>query len=666
MPQIKKITASFNNIKNKIITFFKNHWFWYNVVLAFITVFIVEIFNRVSLTDTISYMVFYFPSALMNIFIVLTFLMLPQLSKRHIYWKYFICTIFILMGVVNFVLFRFRMLPFNYTDILLIPSTISVIPLYLSVWQMCLIVFAVAGIVFLFVYIYKKIPKKDRNVKKSLVCFFIMFAVSFAYYLFATSTGTIDNRVAGLKNKYYHNGFLYCFTSSAVDTGMREPDDYSTKKVTNIVKDINNTNNNNSIKANIIFLQLESFFDANYMTNYTYSENPVPVFSELKKSYSHGYLNVPTFSAGTANTEFEIITAMNIDFFGIGEYPYRTVIEDKATDSAPFCLRDIGYKSHAIHNNTAIFYERDKIYSNLGFDTFTSLEYMYDVEYNKMGWAKDITLVTSILDCMDSTSEPDLVYTVGVQTHGAYPEEDPETPYKITVSGIDDIPFKNSYEYYINELHEVDSFIGALISDLELSHEPTVLVVFGDHMPGFEMEEDNLLSKSIYETEYVIWSNFDMDMIIKNLESYQLYPYILERLNIQGGTMSKFHQKYSYKKTDEYLSKFELLQYDLIYGEKVGFDGKNYKPTKLMLGVRPIKVNNVNAVADTMYIHGINFNQYSWVFVNGSKVDTKFINGENLTVSKNAIKKGDTVCVSQLDENGNVLSTSNAVKYKVK
>ena len=291
---------------------------------------------------------------------------------------------------------------------------------------------------------------------------------------------------------------------------------------------------------------------------------------------------------------------------------------------------------------------------------------MYDVEYNKMGWAKDITLVTSILDCMDSTSEPDLVYTVGVQTHGAYPEEDPETPYKITVSGIDDIPFKNSYEYYINELHEVDSFIGALISDLELSHEPTVLVVFGDHMPGFEMEEDNLLSKSIYETEYVIWSNFDMDMIIKNLESYQLYPYILERLNIQGGTMSKFHQKYSYKKTDEYLSKFELLQYDLIYGEKVGFDGKNYKPTKLMLGVRPIKVNNVNAVADTMYIHGINFNQYSWVFVNGSKVDTKFINGENLTVSKNAIKKGDTVCVSQLDENGNVLSTSNAVKYKVK
>ena len=98
----------------------------------------------------------------------------------------------------------------------------------------------------------------------------------------------------------------------------------------------------------------------------------------------------------------------------------------------------MGYKSHAIHNNTAIFYERDSIYANLGFDTFTSLEYMYDVEFNSMGWAKDISMVKSILDCMESSKGPDLIYTVGVQTHGAYPDETPKAPYKITVGGIED------------------------------------------------------------------------------------------------------------------------------------------------------------------------------------------------------------------------------------
>lgn len=660
----QNIGLYYKKIKDKLTAFSKAHWFWSNAILAFITVFIVEFFNRLSLTDTISYMVLYFPSALMNILIVLTFLMLPPVSKRHVYWKYFVCTICILMGIVNFVLFNFRMLPFNYTDILLIPSTISVIPYYLTTWQICLIVVAIVAIVVLFVFVYRKIPKKESNVKKGLVCFLIMFAITFGYYFLATSTGAINNRVAGLKNKYYHNGFLYCFTSSAVDTGMRQPDDYSSKKVADIVKDLDNTNKDKAVNANIIFLQLESFYDPNLITNYTYSENPVPVFTDLKNNYSHGYLNVPTFSAGTANTEFEIITGMNIDFFGIGEYPYRTVIEDKAVDSAPFCLRDIGYKSHAIHNNTAVFYERDSIYANLGFDTFTSLEYMYDVEFNSMGWAKDITMVKSILDCMESSKGPDLIYTVGVQTHGAYPDETPKSPYKITVGGISDESSKNSFEYYVNELHEVDSFVGSLISELKLKNEPTVLVVFGDHMPGFEIEDQNLESKSIYETEYAIWSNFDMDMTIKNLQCYQLYSYVLDRLNISGGTISKLHQRYSYKDSEEYMNDFELLQYDLIYGEKVGFGGKDYKPTKLKFGVLPIKIDNINEVAGNIYIHGSNFNNYTWVYVNDQKVETRYVNSQNIIIDKNSIKKGDKVHTSQLDENSEVISTSNSIKFE--
>ena len=91
MSHIKNIGLYFTTVKNKIAHFFETHWFWHNVILAVITVFIVEFFNRVSIIDTIAYMVLYFPSALINILIVLTFLMLPPLSKRHIYWKYFIC-----------------------------------------------------------------------------------------------------------------------------------------------------------------------------------------------------------------------------------------------------------------------------------------------------------------------------------------------------------------------------------------------------------------------------------------------------------------------------------------------------------------------------------------------------------------------------------------------
>ena len=56
------------------------------------------------------------------------------------------------------------------------------------------------------------------------------------------------------------------------------------------------------------------------------SEDPIPNFRKLMEQYSSGYLWVPSVGAGTANTEFEVITGMNLDFFGPGEYPYKRCV----------------------------------------------------------------------------------------------------------------------------------------------------------------------------------------------------------------------------------------------------------------------------------------------------------------------------------------------------
>ncbi len=39
--------------------------------------------------------------------------------------------------------------------------------------------------------------------------------------------------------------------------------------------------------------------------------------------------------------------------------------------------------------------------------------------------------------------------------------------------------------------------------------EPTVLVLYGDHMPSLEISKDmlDLSAGGLFETEYVIWSN---------------------------------------------------------------------------------------------------------------------------------------------------------------
>ena len=57
---------------------------------------------------------------------------------------------------------------------------------------------------------------------------------------------------------------------------------------------------------------------------------------------------------------------------------------------------------------------RNNAYEKLGFDTFTSIEYMNGYEKNERGWVKDKVLTKYIKKALDSTDGSDLVYTISV------------------------------------------------------------------------------------------------------------------------------------------------------------------------------------------------------------------------------------------------------------
>ena len=127
-------------------------------------------------------------------------------------------------------------------------------------------------------------------------------------------------------------------------------------------------------------VQLESFFDPKYIKGAEYDIDPIPTFSYLKENYSTGSFSVSTIGSGTANTEFETISGLNLDFFGPGEYPYNTILKNKACSSINYALKESGYSTHAIHNHQGNFYGRNTVFSNLGFDTFTPIEFMNATE----------------------------------------------------------------------------------------------------------------------------------------------------------------------------------------------------------------------------------------------------------------------------------------------
>ena len=145
------------------------------------------------------------------------------------------------------------------------------------------------------------------------------------------------------------------------------------------------------------------------------------------------------------------------------------------------CIRD--------SNHSGTFYNRNEVYANLGFDTFTSLEYMHNVQFNPIGWAKDYVLTPEIMHALSSTEGKDMIYAISVQAHGKYPSTVIDETQKITVSGIENEADKNAFEYYVNQLYETDAFIGNLIYELSNYEEKVVLVLFGDHLPNFDFED---------------------------------------------------------------------------------------------------------------------------------------------------------------------------------
>ena len=421
---------------------------------------------------------------------------------------------------------------------------------------------------------------------------------------------------------------------------------------------------------NIIVIQLESIFDTKYMKDLRVTERVMPTLANLKGRYSHGFFTVPAVGAGTANTEFEVQTGMSTQFFGAGEYPFKTIMKSKSCDSMAYDLKRYGYATAGFHNNDATFYERYIDYSNLGFDVFTAMEHMYFLQYTPRGWAKDNILDNEMIERMKQTEGRDYITTITVQAHGRYPKKHTETLTHIgchfTGEYEGDTEKEAAWEYYINQCRETDNMLKDLIASLEELDEPTVVFMYGDHLPSLNLLETDLRQISLYQTEWVMWDNIGLKNEYKDMTSYQASTYIFGRLGIQGGLMQNFHKKYMNQSDNaDYLNKLEMLEYDTLYGENYAFDGVNPFPqTDMKLGLRDIVVEDVQENVSGIFVKGKGFNTFSKVMVDGKSVETRYLNYTTLMIPREAIENAKELCVAQVGDDHIALSYTNTFVLK--
>lgn len=638
-----------------------------HALLACVINFFIEVISRHSFIEAWDYMTGSPWVFLYNAFLIFITFSIVYLVRRRVFARIILTVFWMALGVTNGYMLIKRVTPFNAQDLKVMAEAMAIMNNYFDPLELVMLIVGIGAVIVWVIAMWRRGGQFTGKLHRWMAligigCCALGYSVVTKY--------AIDNRVistyfGNIAFAYEDYGFPYCFSASLFNTGIHQPNGYSEAKMDEISKkgEITMASTDTKERPNIIVVQLESYFDPLEVEFFETSEDPIPNLREMSKNYSSGYFKVPSVGAGTANTEFEVLTGMNMRYFGPGEYPYKTYVKDKQCESAASALEMLGYGTHALHNNGGNFYSRAKVYNNMGFDSFTSKEFMNILQFTENGWAKDDILVDQITEAMDSDEERDFVFCVSVQGHGDYPEEPVLEDPHIKLSGIEDEATKNKWEYYVNQVYEMDAFAGHLIEEVKKCDEPTVVVFYGDHLPTLGLEVKDLKSRYLYNTNYVIWDNMGLKKSDRNIPAYQIMADVFDRVGFHTGSVFNYHQQR--RQTKNYLSDLELLQYDMLYGEGYIYQGETPKIGGYMeMGVKDVYITDLVSHLDGAYsIYGEHFTKYSKVYINGEKQKSTFLNNTRIDLKESTLKEGDVVEISQVGSSNTIFRTSAAYVY---
>lgn len=640
------------------------------LALALVVTVVIELFNRRGLGKFFAFIWNYPLMFLLDYGIVLSTIMVSQLFRRRFAVMALVSVVWITLSVVNYVVICFRTQPFTLADVMLVDDMFSLITVYFNWFQIIGMVLAVIALVALIVLLIWKTPRRERvDFGPALSILAAVVLLTYGGVVIGKNNGFITERFTTIKDAYQKYGFAYTFIDTFADMGISRPDEYSDDTIQSTARktgidDDRTTHANEVVMPNIIFVQLESFFNADELAdNIIVSHNATPNFKRMLRNWPSGKLFVPVVGGGTANTEFEVLTGMNVDHFGVGEYPYYTVMREKPVESVAHVLRNIGYDTTAVHNYMAKFYCRDEVYANLGFGVFESMEYMDDLVYGDVGWATDDSIIDSTLAALKSTAGRDFIFSVTVGTHGKYP-----TDTLLPCAGnMDSIRVIESDEYlnaiqltnFLNLAKYMDDFIADFLDSIEDFGEPTVVVMYGDHLPALDWDPASLDSGNMFETQYFIWNNYGAKFNATDIEAYRLSAYLLEQLGVEEGAVFQYHQSYD---VDDYgvgyLTELEILEYDLVYGDNYLYDGESpYEATEIRMGIHEIAVNNINYRYGRLMLKGSGFNEFSKVVIDGEIYPTAYVDTHTLAVVMEEFPEdAEVISVAQISNEGIELS----------
>ena len=226
---------------------------------------------------------------------------------------------------------------------------------------------------------------------------------------------------------------------------------------------------------NIIVVQLESF-QTSVIDHEVNGQELTPNLNDLQNEmlYFPDFYH-QTHEGRTSDAEF----VFNTSLYPLPSGSVYPQYPANQFDGLPAVLKEIGYDTAAMHAYDKDFWNRDEVYSNIGFKEFYSEEDFPDGEV--IGIAlNDKDFFMNSLQFMDELDEPFYSFMVALTSH--IPYEIPEDLQKLDLSGYEDPLLKG----YYHTIHYVDDAVGMMVEELKQKGlwDDSLVVFYGDHDSG--------------------------------------------------------------------------------------------------------------------------------------------------------------------------------------
>ncbi|WP_234367043.1 LTA synthase family protein [Francisella philomiragia] len=235
---------------------------------------------------------------------------------------------------------------------------------------------------------------------------------------------------------------------------------------------------NNKPKT-ILAIQSESFIVTDQPFDYPDTNNTI-----------QGKLNVPCYGAYTMRSEFSFLTGISSSQLKHQSFnPYRKTYKYISNNYIKQ-LKNDGYHCVVIHPFKKAFFNRNKVFTHLGFDQFID-----ESAFNKTDiFTPDYDLTEFVQEYLDINKNKNLfVFVITIAGHGPYtlPRKDPK---KYLAKSKD-----NEIDTYLDLNFKANEMLKSL---LEIANKDTILIWYGDHKPSISTY--NLSQSNYYKTDYFI------------------------------------------------------------------------------------------------------------------------------------------------------------------